>query len=92
MNSSSTAGNVRTEWPNFEKAHERAVGFDLYALVVTDCLICWQYLTKQTAALREVNDSRLRIYEQLEISIQDLERNNQRLVQENVNDKKHIKR
>ncbi|XP_022168993.1 cerebellar degeneration-related protein 2 isoform X3 [Myzus persicae] len=50
-----------------------------------------EYLTKQTAALREVNDSRLRIYEQLEISIQDLERNNQRLVQENINDKKHIK-
>ncbi|VVC41524.1 Hypothetical protein CINCED_3A021535 [Cinara cedri] len=50
-----------------------------------------EYLTKQTTALREVNDSRLRIYEQLEISIQDLERNNQRLVQENINDKKHIK-
>ncbi|XP_050524238.1 cerebellar degeneration-related protein 2 isoform X2 [Daktulosphaira vitifoliae] len=50
-----------------------------------------EYLTKQTTALREVNDSRLRIYEQLEISIQDLERNNQRLVQENLNDKKHIK-
>lgn len=50
-----------------------------------------EYLTKQTAALREVNDSRLRIYEQLEISIQDLERNNQRLVQDNANDKKHIK-
>ncbi|XP_025193686.1 cerebellar degeneration-related protein 2 isoform X2 [Melanaphis sacchari] len=50
-----------------------------------------EYLTKQTAALREVNDSRLRIYEQLEISIQDLERNNQRLVQENINDKKQIK-
>ncbi|XP_050430634.1 cerebellar degeneration-related protein 2 isoform X2 [Adelges cooleyi] len=50
-----------------------------------------EYLTKQTAALREVNDSRLRIYEQLEISIQDLERNNQRLVQENLTDKKHIK-
>ncbi|XP_063222094.1 cerebellar degeneration-related protein 2 isoform X2 [Bacillus rossius redtenbacheri] len=50
-----------------------------------------EYLTKQTAALREVNDSRLRIYEQLEVSIQDLERANQRLVLENVSDKKHIK-
>ncbi|KAE9535628.1 hypothetical protein AGLY_007529 [Aphis glycines] len=80
-----------TEWPNFQKANEQAIGLNLYELVVTDCLICWQYLTKQTAALREVNDSRLRIYEQLEISIQDLERNNQRLVQENINDKKHIK-
>lgn len=81
-----------TEWPVFQKANEQAIGLNLYELVVTDSLICWQYLTKQTAALREVNDSRLRIYEQLEISIQDLERNNQRLVQENINDKKHIKR
>lgn len=86
-----TIGNL-TEWPNFEKANEQAIGVNLYELVVSDCLVCWQYLTKQTAALREVNDSRLRIYEQLEISIQDLERNNQRLVQENLSDKKHIKR
>ncbi|KAK7869309.1 hypothetical protein R5R35_012873 [Gryllus longicercus] len=50
-----------------------------------------EYLTKQTAALREVNDSRLRIYEQLEVSIQDLERTNQRLAVENTADKKHIK-
>ncbi|XP_017774882.1 PREDICTED: cerebellar degeneration-related protein 2-like [Nicrophorus vespilloides] len=50
-----------------------------------------EYLTKQTVALREVNDSRLRIYEQLEVSIQDLERANHRLAVENSNDKKHIK-
>lgn len=50
-----------------------------------------EYLTKQTAALREVNDSRLRIYEQLEVSIQDLERANQRLTLDNSSDKKHIK-
>uniref|UniRef100_A0A1B6DP59 Cerebellar degeneration-related protein 2-like n=1 Tax=Clastoptera arizonana TaxID=38151 RepID=A0A1B6DP59_9HEMI len=50
-----------------------------------------EYLTKQTAALREVNDSRLRIYEQLEVSIQDLERANQRLTVDNSADKKHIK-
>lgn len=50
-----------------------------------------QYLTKQTVALREVNDSRLRIYEQLEVSIQDLERANHRLALENSSDKKHIK-
>ncbi|XP_021931281.1 cerebellar degeneration-related protein 2 isoform X3 [Zootermopsis nevadensis] len=50
-----------------------------------------EYLTKQTAALREVNDSRLRIYEQLEVSIQELERANQRLALENSADKKHIK-
>ncbi|XP_025837321.1 cerebellar degeneration-related protein 2-like isoform X2 [Agrilus planipennis] len=50
-----------------------------------------QYLTKQTTALREVNDSRLRIYEQLEVSIQDLERANHRLALENASDKKQIK-
>jgi hypothetical protein len=50
-----------------------------------------QYLTKQTVALREVSDSRLRIYEQLEVSIQDLERANHRLVLENSAGKKHIK-
>ncbi|KAG5899133.1 hypothetical protein JTB14_021630 [Gonioctena quinquepunctata] len=50
-----------------------------------------EYLTKQTVALREVNDSRLRIYEQLEVSIQDLERANHRLVLENSAEKKHIK-
>ncbi|XP_076265217.1 cerebellar degeneration-related protein 2-like isoform X1 [Rhynchophorus ferrugineus] len=50
-----------------------------------------EYLTKQTVALKEVNDSRLRIYEQLEVSIQDLERTNHRLQFENSTEKKHIK-
>ncbi|XP_030753267.1 cerebellar degeneration-related protein 2-like isoform X2 [Sitophilus oryzae] len=50
-----------------------------------------EYLTKQTVALKEVNDSRLRIYEQLEVSIQDLERTNHRLQFENSSEKKHIK-
>ncbi|CAH2086684.1 unnamed protein product [Euphydryas editha] len=50
-----------------------------------------EYLTKQTVALREVNDSRLRIYEQLEVSIQELERANHRLAVDHSGDKKHIK-
>ncbi|XP_054007344.1 cerebellar degeneration-related protein 2 isoform X3 [Hylaeus anthracinus] len=50
-----------------------------------------EYRKKQTAALREVNDSRLKVYEQLEVSIQDLERANHRLVVENTNDKKLLK-
>ncbi|GBP14122.1 Cerebellar degeneration-related protein 2-like [Eumeta japonica] len=50
-----------------------------------------EYLTKQTVALREVNDSRLRIYEQLEVSIQELERANHRLASDHAGDKKHIK-
>lgn len=50
-----------------------------------------EYMKKQTAALREVNDSRLRVYEQLEVSIQDLERANHRLALDNSADKKQIK-
>ncbi|XP_029033076.2 cerebellar degeneration-related protein 2 isoform X1 [Osmia bicornis bicornis] len=50
-----------------------------------------EYMKKQIAALREVNDSRLKIYEQLEVSIQNLERANHRLVVEKTSDKKLIK-
>ncbi|XP_076334868.1 cerebellar degeneration-related protein 2-like isoform X2 [Tachypleus tridentatus] len=50
-----------------------------------------ELLTKQVGALREVNDSRLKIYEQLESSITDLERTNQRLRKESLEDKKRIK-
>ncbi|KAJ8920288.1 hypothetical protein NQ315_011949 [Exocentrus adspersus] len=50
-----------------------------------------EYLTKQTVALREVNDTRLQIYEKLEVSIHDLERANHRLVLENSAEKKHVK-
>lgn len=42
--------------------------------------------------MREANESRLRIYEQLEISIQDVEKNNQQLNAENASDKRKIKR
>ncbi|KAK8737869.1 hypothetical protein OTU49_004284 [Cherax quadricarinatus] len=59
--------------------------------IIEDQLQEIEYLSKQTAALREVNDSRLRIYEQLEISIQDLEKNNQRLAAEGASDKRKIK-
>ncbi|KAK0160437.1 hypothetical protein PV328_007847 [Microctonus aethiopoides] len=50
-----------------------------------------EYLKKQNAALREVTDSRLKVYEQLEVSIQDLERANHRLVVDNTASKKLIK-
>lgn len=51
----------------------------------------FKHLTKQSAALREVNDSRIRIYEQLEVSIQDLELANHRLTLENASNRKQIK-
>lgn len=38
------------------------------------------YLTKQLEALRQVNDSRMRIYEELDKNVQELEKTNQRLV------------
>ncbi|XP_055618411.1 keratin, type II cytoskeletal 2 epidermal isoform X2 [Toxorhynchites rutilus septentrionalis] len=50
-----------------------------------------EYLTKQNGALREVNDSRMKIYEQLEVSIQDLERDKYKLALENQSEKKHTK-
>uniref|UniRef100_A0A182MN87 Cerebellar degeneration-related protein 2-like n=1 Tax=Anopheles culicifacies TaxID=139723 RepID=A0A182MN87_9DIPT len=50
-----------------------------------------EYLTKQNAALREVNDSRMKIYEQLEVSIQDLERDKYKLALEYQAEKKHVK-
>lgn len=55
--------------------------FDIFVLT-------FQYLTKQNNALREVNDTRLKIYENIEISIQDLEKQNHRLNIDNTNLKK----
>lgn len=72
-------------------ARDRGKSFPRTPLETPSSVSFSQYLTKQTTALREVNDSRLRIYEQLEISIQDLERANHRLAVENAADKKHIK-
>ncbi|XP_043802580.1 cerebellar degeneration-related protein 2-like isoform X3 [Apis laboriosa] len=70
------------ELENIIKAHQSTVEEQAQEI---------EYMKKQTAALREVNDSRLKIYEQLEVSIQDLERANHRLVIENTSDKKLIK-
>ncbi|KAH8257748.1 hypothetical protein KR038_000123, partial [Drosophila bunnanda] len=49
------------------------------------------HLRKHINAMTEVNDSRLKVYEQLEVGIQDLERANQRLNVEKSRDKKQIK-
>ena len=51
-----------------------------------------QFLTKQTAALKEVNESRVRIYEQIEISLSELEQNNLRLNEDSALEKSKIKR
>ncbi|EDV94953.1 cerebellar degeneration-related protein 2 [Drosophila grimshawi] len=49
------------------------------------------HLRKQINAMAEVNDTRLKVYEQLEVGIQDLERGNHRLTLEKTRDKKQIK-
>ncbi|XP_076323209.1 cerebellar degeneration-related protein 2-like isoform X2 [Tachypleus tridentatus] len=60
-------------------------------LIITEKSKEIELLTKQASALREVNDSRLKIYEQLESSIADLERTNQRQQTESSEDKKRIR-
>lgn len=42
-----------------------------------------QYLTKQVDLLRQMNDQHARVYEQLDTTARDLEKGNQRLVQDN---------
>ena len=52
----------------------------------------FQYLTKQSTTLKEVNDNRLKVYEQLEISIAELELKNKSLEDESKEDKLKVKR
>ena len=58
----------------------------------TCALASLQYLSKQNLALREVNDSRVKVYEQLEENISELEATNKKLVEEGKEDKGKIKR
>ncbi|GAB1606252.1 cerebellar degeneration-related protein 2-like [Argonauta hians] len=48
------------------------------------------FLTKQLEALRQVNESRMRIYEELDKNVQELEKTNQRLVTDHRADKHRI--
>jgi len=50
-----------------------------------------QYLTKQSTTLKEVNDNRLKVYEQLEISIAELELRNKSLEDETKEEKLKVK-
>jgi hypothetical protein len=75
-----------------ERNKELECGLKQHQNIIEDQAQEIEYLTKQTVALREVNDSRLRCYEQLEVSISDLERANHRLSVDNAADKKQIKR
>lgn len=55
-------------------------------------LLFLQYLTKQNLALKEVNDSRMQIYETLDVSIRDLEVEKHGLMVQTSNDKKLVKK
>ncbi|XP_018010581.1 uncharacterized protein LOC108667980 isoform X2 [Hyalella azteca] len=50
-----------------------------------------QYLNRQTAALRVVNDTRLTVYEKLEVSMQEFEKDNARLAMQAAHDRRTIK-
>ena len=63
-----------------------------FSVINSRVFIFSQYLTKQTSTLRDINDSRVKIYEQLEVSIADLESTNKHLVEESKSDKNRIKR
>ena len=51
-----------------------------------------QFLTKQTATLKGVNESRVRIYEQIETSLSELEEDHSKLTEESAWEKAKIKR
>ncbi|XP_053686636.1 uncharacterized protein LOC128736177 [Sabethes cyaneus] len=74
-----------------ERNKELEISLKQHQNVIEDQAQEIEYLTKQNGALREVNDSRMKIYEQLEVSIQDLERDKYKLALENQADKKHVK-
>jgi len=50
-----------------------------------------EFLTKQTATLKELNESRVRIYEQIETSLSELEENHNKLTEESAWEKVKIK-
>ena len=57
------------------------------------CLIMFvsfQFLTKQTAALKEVNESRVRVYEQLEESLEELEQDHTKLSEQSREERGRI--
>ena len=51
-----------------------------------------QFLTKQTVTLKGLNESRVRIYEQIETSLSELEENHNKLTEESAGEKVKIKR
>ena len=57
-----------------------------------ESLIYFQFLSKQVATMKEENLNRSKFYEQLENSLDDLERTNEQLIQKSELDKKRILR
>ena len=65
---------------------------DVATLFTRPPLASLQYLSKQNLALREVNDSRVKVYEQLEENLSEVEAANKKLAEEGKEDKSKIKR
>ncbi len=66
-----------------------------YAYLFWHCsriISLFQYLSKQNLALREVNESRVKVYEQLEENLTEVEAANKKLNEEAKADKEKIKR
>ena len=61
----------------------------LLALIQT---LLFQYLTRQLDTLRETTDSKNKIYEEIDKTIQDLEQQNQKLIINSKADKQKIDR
>jgi len=74
-----------------ERNKELEISLKHQQSVIDDQNMEIEYLTKQATALRDMNESRLKIYEQLELSMVDLERNNLRMTEEGILDKERIK-
>ena len=53
-------------------------------------IFAFQFLTKQTAALKEVNESRVRVYEQLEESLEELEQDHSKLSEQSREERGRI--
>lgn len=74
-----------------ERNQELECNLKQYATYIEEQSQEIKFLTQQLSALRDVNESRLKLYEQLETSIAEFDRTNIKLQQESIADKKKIK-
>lgn len=61
-------------------------------IIKVNVFACLQYLKSQLDTMRTMTESRNRIYEEVDRTAQDLEKNNQRLIMEARADKQKIEK